>query len=439
MISSPATLSRRIRQWSALAAACLLPTLASAGYYSWETVTADPATGASCSNGTPYRFFVNRALFTSKTVVIFEGGGACWAQNSCQGLFKVGILGATNPNGIATDYMTNVLGSVLNQGAAMGGLITPFSMRLHPLQRVQTQSWNIVYVPYCTGDVHTGNKVNVYADADPANPNTFYHRGYPNAKALAAWLGKNLPNQSQLLVTGFSAGGVGSTTSYELIRLAMKPKKSALLADSGPLMQAHRSDSPSESPSLLLHNKIREVWGLDQPDGLATYAINKYPGKGDTNNLGSLTTALAQVFPNDRFNYSVFQMDGIYSAFSYTSFFPEVLATPSGPQRDALITAKWVPEIKKWTDAMKPYANVGFYVPYGRNVVKSHTLTLVTFGGTAIEEAGYKDLNAVVDNLIDGKGTPIRAWETAKNAQTTPYNSWFDQVSYWFWSNIGGL
>lgn len=433
------TLTQRLKAWSAVAALSLTPMLASAGYYSWETVTADTATGAACSNGTPYRFFVNRALFTTKTVVVFEGGGACWAQKSCGGLFKVGILGATNPNGIATDYMTNVISSVLNQGAAMGGLITPFSMRLDPLQSVQTQSWNMVYVPYCTGDVHAGNKVNVYADDDPAKPNTFFHRGYPNAKALAAWLGKNLPNQSQLLVTGFSAGGVGSTTSYELIRNAMKPKKSALLADSGPLMQANRADSPSDSPSILLHNKIREAWGLDLPDGLATYALNKYPGKGDANNLGSLTGALADVFPNDRFNYSVFQMDGIYSAFSYTSFFPEILATPSGPQRDALINAKWVPEIRKWTDAMKSHPNVGFYVPYEREIVKSHTLTLITFGGTAIAEAGYKSLNAVVDDLIGGTGTPIRAWETAKNAQNTPNNSWFDQLSYWFWSNIGGL
>jgi hypothetical protein len=434
----PTTL-HRLKSWSAAAALGLAPMLASAGYYTWDTVTADTATGAACSNGTPYRFFVNRALFTSKTVIVFEGGGACWQQKPCQGLFKVGILGATNPNGIATDYMTNVISSVLNQGAAMGGLITPFSMRLDPLQSVQTQSWNIVYVPYCTGDVHTGNKVAVYDDADAANPTAYFHRGYPNAKALAAWLGKNLPNQSQVLVTGFSAGGVGSTAAYDAIRTAMKPKKSALLADSGPLMQAPRNGSSDAYPSVRLHNKIRDVWGYDLPDGIVTQLINKYPGFGDPNNLGSLTTALAQAYPQDRFNISTFQMDGIFSAFSYTSFYPEVLAAPSGPQRDALLKAKWVPEVQNWVNAVKPYGNVGYYIPYQREMIKSHTLTLLTFGGTAIAEANIKDLGVVVDNLISGTGTPIRAWETAKNVQNTPNDSWFDQLSYWFWSNIGGL
>ncbi|WP_374591190.1 pectin acetylesterase-family hydrolase [Aquabacterium sp.] len=433
------TLARRLKAWSAVAALSLTPMLASAGYYSWETVTADTATGAACSNGTPYRFFVNRALFTTKTVVVFEGGGACWEQNACKGIFKVGILGATNPNGIAADYMTNIIGSVANQGAAMGGLITPFSMRLDPFQSVQTQSWNIVYVPYCTGDVHTGNQVNVYADADAANPTTFYHRGYPNSKALAAWLGKNLPNQSQVLVTGFSAGGVGSTAAYDAIRTAMKPKKSALLADSGPLMQAPRDGSPNDYPSVLLHNTIRVKWGYDVPNGIATELIAKYPGKGDINNLGSLTTALAQAYPQDRMSFATFQMDGIFSAFSYTKFFPEIAAATSGPTRDALINAKWVPEVRNWVNALKPYSNVGYYIPYQREVIKSHTLTLITFGGTAINEANIKDVGAVADNLISGTGTPIRAWETAKNAQNTPNNSLFDQLSYWFWSNIGGL
>ncbi|WP_374593548.1 pectin acetylesterase-family hydrolase [Aquabacterium sp.] len=422
---------------SALTLAALIPATAMAGYYTWDTVTPAASTGASCGNGTPYRFFVNRALFTTKTVIVFEGGGACWEQKPCQGIFKSGILGATNANGVAADYMTNVIAATLNGGAALGGLVTPFSARIDPLQSVQTQSWNIVYVPYCTGDVHTGNKVNVYADADAANPTTYYHRGYPNVKALASWLGANLPNQSQVLVTGFSAGGVGSTAAYDAIRSAMKAKKTALLADSGPLMQAPRNGSPDVYPSVLLHNTIREKWGLDVPNGIVTELIGKYPTKGDVNNLGSLTAALPQAYPNDRMSFLNFQMDGIFSAFSYQKFFPEIAAAPSGPVRDALINAKWVPELQSWINALKPYSNVGYYIPYEREVIKSHTLTTVTFGGTGIAEANIKDLNVVVDNLLGGTGTPIRAWETAKNPQNTPNNSLFDQLSNIIWKFAG--
>jgi hypothetical protein len=410
---------------SALALASLLPMAASAAYFKWEAVELPASSGAACGDGSPYRFFVNKTPFSTKTVVVFEGGGACWDQNACagkgEGALGLSILSASNPNGVPADYMTNLL-SLLNggmSGLALGGLITPFSMRVHPLQSVQTQSWNIVYAPYCTGDVHTGNKVTAYTDADPAAPRVQYHRGSVNGYAMAQWLGKNFKQPAQLLVTGFSAGGAGATANYGWLRLAMNPKKSAMLADSGPLFNVNRNDSPEVSPSVHLHNKIRNVWGLDGSDGLVTKLLTMYPTAGTADNLGSLSTGLAKIFPQDRFNFSTFQRDGIYSAFSYTSFYPEIAAAESGVPRDTLLNQKWVPEVQKWVNTMKPYPNVGYYVPYQRDLLKSHTLTTLTFSGTAVKEANISSLKVVVDNLIDGTGTPIRAYETQKNEQNT--------------------
>ena len=136
-------------------------TAAQAGYFQWEAVELPAASGASCGNGSPYRFFVNRTPFTSKTVVMFEGGGACWDQGACKGGT---LLDAVNPDGIPANYMTDF------NRQAHWGLVTPFTARIDPLQAVQTQGWNIVYLTYCTGDVHTGNKVAVYDNVDPANP-----------------------------------------------------------------------------------------------------------------------------------------------------------------------------------------------------------------------------------------------------------------------------
>lgn len=426
-----------------LALASLLPMAASAGYFQWEAVELPASSGAACGDGSPYRFFVNKTPFTSKTVVIFEGGGACWDQNACAGKgagpLGISILSASNPNGIPADYMTNVF-SILNgglSGVALGGLITPFSMRLHPLQAVQTQSWNIVYAPYCTGDVHTGNKVSVYNDADPSTPRTQYHRGSINGQAMAQWLGKNFNQPAQLLVTGFSAGGAGSTANYGWLRLAMNPKKSALLADSGPLFPVNRTDSPEVSPSVHLHNKIRNVWGLDGANGLVTKLLTMYPYAGTAENLGSLSTGLARIFPKDRFNFSTLQQDAIYSAFSYNSFYPEIAAAESGVPRDTLLNQKWRVEVNKWVDAMKTYPNVGYYVPYQRDLLKSHTLTTLTFAGTAIKEANIASLNVVVNNLIDGTGTPIRAFETAKNPQNTLTPGLLDSVLQPIYSLLG--
>ena len=70
---------------SVLALASLLPMAASAAYFKWEAVELPASSGAACGDGSPYRFFVNKTPFSTKTVVVFEGGGACWDQNACAG------------------------------------------------------------------------------------------------------------------------------------------------------------------------------------------------------------------------------------------------------------------------------------------------------------------------------------------------------------------
>jgi len=397
-------------------AASLVCAAAHAGYLQWETVELPASSGASCGNGTPYRFFVNRTPFTSKTVVMFEGGGACWDQGACKGGT---LLDAVNPDGIPTNYMTD-----WNRQAHLG-LVTPFTMRLHPLQSVQTQSWNIVYLTYCTGDVHTGNKVAVYDNVDPANPMAYYHRGVVNAKAVATWMAKNMKQPDKLFLTGFSAGGVGSAALYPAFREALKPKQMSLLADSGPLFNVPRNATPEQAPSVLLHNKIRTVWGLDGPQGLVTELVNKYPGAGSADNLGSITAGLGKIFPNDRIGYANFQEDTNFSAFSYQKFYPEIANAPDNETRLKLLNQKWRQEITPWIAQMETQPNIGYYIPNKRELNGSHCLTIVTFGGTSIVEAGLNDVGRFVDNLIDGRGTPIRAFEKNPTSQRVLLSDWF--------------
>lgn len=397
-------------------AASLVCVAAHAGYLQWEMVELPASSGASCGNGTPYRFFVNRTPFTSKTVVMFEGGGACWDQGACKGGT---LLDAVNPDGIPTNYMTD-----WNRQAHLG-LVTPFTMRLHPLQSVQTQSWNIVYLTYCTGDVHTGNKVAVYDNLDPAHPMAYHHRGAVNAKAVAAWMAKNMKQPDKLFLTGFSAGGVGSTALYPAFREALKPKQMALLADSGPLFNVPRDATPQQAPSVLLHNKIRTVWGLDGPNGLVTELITKYPGAGNADNLGSVTAGIGKIFPNDRIGYANFQEDTNFSAFSYQKFYPEIANAPDEATRLKLLNQKWRQEITPWVAQMETQPNIGYYIPNKREINGSHCLTIVTFAGTSIVEAGLHDVGRFVDNLIDGKGTPMRAFEKNPSSQRVLLSDWF--------------
>lgn len=391
----------------AIGATLLCSLAAQAAYLKWEMVELPASSGASCGNGTPYRFFVNRTPFTSKTVVMFEGGGACWEKATCEN--KGGVqLAAVNPDGIPTNYMSD-----WNRQAHYG-LVTPFTARIDPLTSVQTQSWNIVYLTYCTGDVHAGNKVTTYSDATGSI--AWYHRGAVNAKAVSDWMAANLPKPDVLLLTGFSAGGVGSTVTFPYMRTTVKAGKAALLADSGPLFWTPRDGDPAQYPSQPLHNKIRQVWGLDEPNGLATELITKYPGAGDTNNLGSVTAGLNKIFPNDRIGYAMFQEDMDFSAFSYTAFYPDISGAATDADRQAALNKRWRLDISNTLAHIPPAANMGYYIPNYRQINLSHCLTIVTFGDTGIKEANLANVGTFVDNLLDfsGKTPVIRALEQSR-------------------------
>jgi hypothetical protein len=373
-----------------------------AAYFQWDMVELPAESGAACGNGTPYRFFVNRTPLSKSTVIVYEGGGACWDQNACSG---IGDLSAANPNGIPPDYMQKLTNE------AAGGLVTPFSSRNDPFQAVQTQSWNIVYLPYCTGDVHSGSKLTVYADADPANPRTQYFRGQANIRGAAQWLRANLGRPKDLVLTGFSAGGVGATVTYGLVRDTLQPTgKASLLADSGPLMQAPRGGSSAQYPSLPLHETIRAAWGLDEPGGLVAMYASTLPAF-DPDNLGSVSGALSQRYPEDRFSFMAFQADTNFSAFSYEKFYPEISGAPNDQVRRQLLLARWQPDLAMFSANLDLYGNVGYHLPFFRNFNDSHCLTIIDFSGTGIEEVGIADVSPFVDSTLD-RGPVMRNTET---------------------------
>lgn len=392
-----------LRGLSALALALAAP-LAQAAYFKWQMVELPPESGAACGDGSPYRFFVNRTPFSRDIAITYEGGGACWDQKACLG---EGKLAAANPNGIPPDYMSS-----LNVAF---GLVTPFTSRNDPAQKVQTQSWNIVFLPYCTGDVHSGSKVTVYDDAYPETPRVQYHRGQANIAAAAQWLRAHLGQPGKMLLTGFSAGGVGSTVTYALMRNTLQPTGNAtLLADSGPLVPAPRGSSSDDYPALPLHEKIRAVWGLDEPEGLVTRFGSQLSGF-DPANLGSVNGALAQTYPADRFGFMVFSRDTNFSAFSYEKFYSDISGAPNPRAWREAIFSRWWPDLDRWRADLAGYANVSFHQPYFRNLNDSHCLTIIDFSGTGIESAGVDSLASFVDNALD-RGAPMRNVEPENRA-----------------------
>ena len=135
----------------------------------------------ACSDGSEFVLF-DRQADPTKVMFYFEGGGACFSAETCDPV-----------NGTYTPTIEQTVDNL----AERGGLFDS-SNELNPLA-----DYSIVYVPYCTGDVHLGNATTEYSD-----DLTIEHRGYANAQAAVDHLAATYPDVDELLVTGASAGSV---------------------------------------------------------------------------------------------------------------------------------------------------------------------------------------------------------------------------------------
>ena len=100
-----------------------------------------------CGNNSQYKFWANFSNTSDNLVVVFEPGGACWDYDSCTGADRRAWARRT-PNGLPDDHYN------------LAPFISPFlnrARRHQPVDRLEH-----VYVPYCTGDVHTGNAIADY-------------------------------------------------------------------------------------------------------------------------------------------------------------------------------------------------------------------------------------------------------------------------------------
>lgn len=142
----------------------------------WEQVAAP--TDCMCADGSPWSYFVREADPTN-VVFFLDGGGACFSTETCapgSGQYKETI---GYDNGFAE---TNGLFDLNNSE--------------NPLAE-----YSMVFVPYCTGDVHSGNTTKDYG-----NGVTIQHKGFVNASTALQALASRFPRAENVVVAGVSAG-----------------------------------------------------------------------------------------------------------------------------------------------------------------------------------------------------------------------------------------
>ncbi|MFT7372967.1 MAG: hypothetical protein ACI9T9_001661 [Oleiphilaceae bacterium] len=323
--------------------------------FAWERIEIP---GTKCSDGSQYKFWVYDNPSSTNLVMMFEGGGACWDYESCSG--RLGKLGAANPNGIADDFITSQTADFVSpivNGADPG---FPFRSKTD----LATKGWDVAFMPYCTGDVHVGNKITTYTDPTGIDPPlNFHHMGYSNSTAAFDYMANRFPTISKFLITGFSAGGVASGALYHSARQQLNFNEGYMLNDSGPLFPAPDANANSRQ----LHDTISSAWDIPS-------VLVDMPTSFDPNDMGSVSHALALEYPNDHFAYTGYSTDFNFSRFSYERFFPGIDETG--------ILNLWREDQAILVDEMNEHDNFSYHIPWNRPINDSHCSTIITFIGS---------------------------------------------------------
>lgn len=156
-----------------------------------------------CSDGSDYSFFVRPGADADKLLVYFQGGGACWNAFTCAGEFYDRGVGSPE------DELSFYQGIFDYENAE-----NPFT------------AYTTVFIPYCTGDVHTGNATQEYTSALKVE-----HNGAVNAQAALDWTYQTYAEPSEIVVTGSSAGAIGAVYFGPQVMAQYPDAKIALFSD----------------------------------------------------------------------------------------------------------------------------------------------------------------------------------------------------------------
>ena len=183
----------------------------------WDYVDIE---GTACLNGSTAGFAVNHNPDSKNVMIYLEGGGACFSDACDFTAFNIpfvppidGVFSRSNDNNPVRD-------------------------------------WTMIYVPYCTGDIHSGDN-----EAELGGQLRYFH-GYRN---VTRYLERIVPSfeTERVLLTGISAGGFGAAINATQVANAYGDGvELTVVDDSGPPLS-------NEVIPPCLQQLFRETWGLD--------------------------------------------------------------------------------------------------------------------------------------------------------------------------------
>jgi hypothetical protein len=335
---------------------------------------------AHCRNGDPTGIGVNVNPSSTNLMIFLEGGGACYNQITC----------ATNAScfpksGSPSCALLGSFDSFTTSRGASG-----------VFNRADTQNpvadWNMIYVPFCTGDVHGGANPSGQV---PGVSGTQEFVGYTNITKYLARIVPTFPNVTHVLLTGISAGGFGASINYLQVAAAFGSVPVDMLDDSGPLME-------DPYASKCLQSEWATLWGLDKTALAACGSACPDP----TNYNIDGARFVAQKFPDRHFGLIDSVDDGVI-----TLFFGYGANNCSSIIPTALTPAQYLAGLEDMKAKLQ-FPNFGSFIFPGTDhtTLESSTFdTRVAGGASASPDAGTDGGGGSVDGGTAEGGTDASA------------------------------
>ena len=216
--------------------------------------------GARCRDGSATGFGIRLQEGAENLMIYLEGGGACFNAETC----------ASNPSSFNEADFDALAAQRGNAGIFSTGSGNPVG------------DWNMVYVPYCTGDIHGGSVEDATVEGVEG---THQFVGHRNVERYLALLAPYLGDPDKVLLTGASAGGFGALVNFAEVADRFDGSEHYLLDDSGPIFFADDVLSPQLAATFNRTWSLAAAFPADAaplfgPDGLEdayAYYADRYP------------------------------------------------------------------------------------------------------------------------------------------------------------------
>lgn len=412
--------------------------------FQWQKVQLSKAeTGASCFDGSDYKFFVNLTPTSKNFVIFLEPGGACFDAESCSAeSIKTDKLdpnkpdldqngnyqykserGISNPKGVSDTYPSLLQALENLKAPERGSYISPVVSRISLLEgdRTRVQNWNYIYLPYCSGDIHVGDVIRTLTNEKDGKSVTAYFNGTNNIISALGWMRNNMPKPTQVYLTGQSAGSAAVDIHRATVRHFLNPEQLFTLADSGfavPEDPSKLNKNLELYPAALMREKMRKVWLNYKPDDIGNEKkplslLKAIIPKLEISNTNNLSMLINEQYPDDRMTYVNSLNDLNFSGYSYQynpGFIQAAIADGDAnirkPHSFSSNLAQYsISEWAKDLDWLKSQvdrqnSNIGYYMPSGRRFNESHCLTAFNYDGVINDDTKTRMID-VINNLTD--------------------------------------